>query len=119
MASLTLKIAIYLIRKAQIALLITEKVTVLVEYSNYSNVLSKKSAKMLPEQTDINEHNIKLEKTKQPPYELIYNLGPVELEILKIYIEINLANGFIRPSKLPINALIFFFKSLIVVFICV
>ncbi len=35
----------------------------------------------------------------------------MELEILKAYIEINLANGFIRPSKLPAGAPIFFDKK--------
>ena len=56
----------------------------------------------------MNEHAIKLEEDKQPSFWPIYSLGPVELEILKTYIEINLANGFIRLSKSPVGALIFF-----------
>ena len=54
------------------------------------------------------EHAIKLEEGKQPPFGLIYSLGPIELETLKTYIETNLANGFICPSKFPAGAPILF-----------
>ena len=64
MASFTSKITIYLARKAQIALLITKKVTVPAKYSDYADVFSKKSAKVLPKQTCINEYTIKLEEDK-------------------------------------------------------
>ena len=47
----------------------------------------------------------------QLPYGPIYNLGPVELETLKTYIKTNLANGFIRSSKFPAGAPIFFDKK--------
>ena len=56
----------------------------------------------------MNEYAIKLEKGKQPSFGLIYSLRLVELEILKTYIEINLANGFIQPSKSPTGASILF-----------
>ena len=36
----------------------------------------------------------------------------MELEILKVYIENNLANGFIRPSKSPAKTSILFDKKL-------
>ena len=49
----------------------------------------------------MNEHAIKLEEGKQPLFGPIYSLGPVKLETLKTYIDINLANGFIWPSSLP------------------
>ena len=49
----------------------------------------------LLENTKINEYIIKLEKSKQPPFKLIYSLKLIKLEILKTYIKINLANGFI------------------------
>ena len=62
----------------------------------------------LPKLTGINNHAIKLEEGKQPPFSPIYSLGPVELETLKTYIETNLANGFIRPSKSPTGAPILF-----------
>ena len=35
------------------------------------------------ENTKMNEYAIKLEKNKQLFFELIFNLGPVELEMLK------------------------------------
>ena len=56
----------------------------------------------------MNEYAIKLEDDKQPPFGPIYSLGPVELETLKTYMEINLANGFIRPFKSPAGAPILF-----------
>lgn len=42
----------------------------------------------------INKNLIKVELDKKPSYNLIYNLKLVELEILKTYIIINLANNF-------------------------
>ena len=49
----------------------------------------------IPENTGINKYTIKLEESKQLLFELIYCLRLVELEILKTYIKINLANSFI------------------------
>ena len=62
----------------------------------------------LPENTGMNEHAIKLEESKQLPFGLIYNLGPVMLETFKTYIKTNLANSFIRPFKSPAGASILF-----------
>ena len=42
----------------------------------------------------------------------MYSLGPVELETMKAYIKTNLANGFIRLSKLPAGAPILFDRTL-------
>ena len=60
----------------------------------------------------INNHAIKLIDDWQPLYNSIYNLSLVKLEILKVYIENNLANDFIRLSKFFVVALIFFNKKL-------
>ena len=92
--------------KAQVgALLFDEAPTkVSVKYSDYSNVFSAENAVELPENTGINEYAIKLEESKQASFGPIYSLGPVELETLKTYIKINLANGFIQPSKFPVRA---------------
>ena len=106
--SLGSKMTIYPAQKAQIVLLLAKEVIVLVKYSDYANVFSKKSAKVLPERTGINEYAIKLEEDKKLPYGPIYSLGPVELEILKTYIKTNLANSFIWPSKFPADAPILF-----------
>ena len=65
------------------------------EYLDFADVFLEKSANVLPERTGANEHAIKLEKGKQPPYGPIYSLGPVELETLKTYIKTNLTNGVI------------------------
>ena len=71
------------------------------EYSDFADVFSPDLASELPVHTGINNHAIKLVDSQQPPYGPIYSLGPVELKTLKTYIETNLANGFIRPSKFP------------------
>ena len=80
-----------------------------VEYSDFADVFSLDLASELPEHTEINDLTIELVKgCQQPPYGSIYSLGPVELETLKAYIETNLANRFIRPSKSPAGAPILF-----------
>ena len=94
-SSLGSRMSIHLERKAQLALLLTEEVTVPTEYSDFANVFLEKSAIIFPEQIGANNHAIKLEKGKKPFYGPIYSLKPVELKILKIYIETNLANDFI------------------------
>ncbi len=81
------------------------------EYANFVDVFSPKLAAKLPEHTGINNHAIKLVDDWQPLYGLIYSLGLVELETLKAYIENNLANSFIRPSKSPAGAPILFNKK--------
>ena len=62
----------------------------------------------LSENIGMNEYIIKLEEGKQLLFGPIYSLGPVELETLKTYIKINLANGFIQSSKSLVRALILF-----------
>lgn len=81
---------------------------VFAKYSDYTDVFSSKLVARLPKHTVINNYAIELEKSKQPLYGSIYNLGPVELETLTVYIKTNLANGFIRFFKSPAGALIFF-----------
>lgn len=101
---------IYLACEAQIALLKTNEapITVLAKYLNFTNVFSKKYATILPKYIKINIYAIDLEEGKQPSYKLIYNLGLVELESLKTYIETNLANSFIRLSPSSTSASILF-----------
>ena len=104
---------VYSKKQAQIkALLFDEALTkVPAKYSNYSNVFSMGNIVELPKNTRMNKYAIKLEKSKQPLFGLIYNLKPVELKTLKNYIKTNLANGFIRLSKSPAKAPIFFNKK--------
>ena len=97
-ASLSLVPGIHPDKEAQIAFLLTEEVKIPDEYSDFTDVFSKKKALVLPERTEFNEHAIDLEDDKQPPYGPIYSLGPMELETLKTYFETYLKTGFIRPS---------------------
>ena len=108
---LGLKITIHPARKAQLPLLLTKKVIIPAKYSDFANVFLKQSAKVFPEQTGINEHAFKLEEGKQPSYRPICSLGPVELKILKIYIETTLANNFIKASKSSAGARIIFVRK--------
>ena len=109
--SFNLVLGIYPDREAQIASLLTEEVKIPDEYLDFIDVFSKKKALVLPERTELNEHAINLEDSKQPPYGPIYSLGPVELEILKTYIETYLKTGFIQPFKSPAGAPILFDKK--------
>ena len=100
-------------REVQVAALIADETPVAIsaEYSDFEDMFSKESAAVFPKHIEINTHAIDLEEGKQPPYRPIYSLGPVELKTLKTYIETNLANGFIRPSKSPAGAPILFDKK--------
>ena len=101
---------VHLFRRPQISGLIAEEVLTKIpaKYLDFADVFSSDLASELPEHIGINNHTIKLVDGQQPPYGLIYNLRPVELETLKAYIETNLANGFIKPSKSLAGAPILF-----------
>ena len=101
---------IYPSRRSQISGLIAEETLTKVpaEYSDFADVFSPDLASKLPKHTGINDHAIKLVEGQQPPYRPIYSLGPMELETMKAYIETNLANEFIKPSKSPAEAPILF-----------
>ena len=111
MAAFSVDSNVHASRRAQISSLDIEEVTIPSEYANYTDVFSPDSAAELPKHTGINNHSIGLIDDKQPPYGPIYSLGPVELQILKTYIETNLANGFIRPFKSPAGAPIPFIRK--------
>ena len=97
----------------QIPSLIAEEAPTKVsaKYLDFADVFSPDLAMKLLKHTEINTHAIDLEESKQPPYEPIYSLGPVELETLKTYTKTNLANSFICPSKSPAIAFILFDKK--------
>ena len=104
----------YFLKRAQIAHLKADEAPteVLSEYANFADVFLRKLAIELSKHTKINDHTIKLVNDWQLPYGLIYSLSSVELETLKAYIENNLANSFIRPSKSPGKVPILFDKKL-------
>ena len=82
-----------------------------IKYSDFADVFLEKPANVLAERTGANEHAIELKKGNQPPYGSIYSLGLVELKTFKIYIETNLANGFIWALKSPANTQILFVRK--------
>ncbi len=104
---------VYLLKRAQIAHLKADEAftEVLNKYTNFADIFSAKFATELFEYIEINDHAIELVDDQQLLYDPIYSLGLIELETLKAYIEINLANGFIKSSKSPTEALILFDKK--------
>ena len=100
------KMTIHSTRKALMALLLVEQVTVPAKYLDFGNMFLEESANIFPEQNGVDEHAIELEKGKQPPYKPIYSLRPVDLKTFKTYIKTNLSNSFINGLKSLANALI-------------
>ncbi len=100
-------------KKAHIAHLKADEAPTKVasKYTDFVDIFSLKLAMKLPKHTRIHNHTIELVDDSQPPYGLIYSLGLVELEILKVYIKNNVAHGFIRPFKFPARPPIFFDKK--------
>ena len=90
-------IEVHLSYQAQLGLLLANKafIKVLPEYLNYVKVFLFNYIIELLENIAINKYIIKLIEDKQPLYGPIYSLKPVELEILKIYIETYLKTEFI------------------------
>ena len=109
-------------RRPQISGLIARKAPTKVsaKYLNFAEVFSPDFASELFEHTRINDHIIELVEGQQPLYGPIYSLGLMEVETLKAYIETNLANGFIKPSKSFVGAPILFnWKSNYFLWLCV
>ena len=92
---------IYLFWIIQIELLKIKKafITILTKYFDYTNVFLSKFAIEFSKYISINNYIIKLKKYKQLSYNPIYNLKLVKLEILIIYVKINLVNSFIKSFK--------------------
>ncbi len=101
-------------KRAQMAYLKADKAATKVpsKYAYFIDVFSPRLATKLLKNTGINDHTIELMDDWQPLYGPIYNLELVELEILKAYIENNLANSIIRPFKSPAGGPIIFEKNL-------
>lgn len=80
----------------------------LLKYTDFVNVFSLDLAAKLSKYTEINDYAINLIDNKQLPYNPIFSLESIKLKIIKTYIEINLANSFIRSFKFSIDTPIFF-----------
>jgi hypothetical protein len=79
------------------------------EYLEFSDVFSENEARQLPKHEP---HDHAIETEGDPPMGgPIYNLSLTELEVLKNYIEDNLAKDFITPSVSPSSAPILFIKK--------
>ena len=77
-------------------------------YKNFEDVFSAQNASHLPPHKN-HDHAIDLiVDDKQPFYRPIYSLSKNEFPIPRAYIDKNLANQLIRPSKLPANTPILF-----------
>lgn len=100
-------------QRAQIAPLKADKALTSIppKYANFLDIFFKDLAVKLLKYTIINDHTINLVKDYQPSYKAIYSLKLVELEILKTYIETNLAKDFIQPFKSLLGTLILFIKK--------
>lgn len=82
-----------------------------LEDANYADVFFTDLAMELAENTTMNKYVIEQIKDKQLPDGPIYRLSLVELETLKVYIDIFLRTGFIAPFKFPTNIPILFDKK--------
>lgn len=94
-------------RLAQISAATAETVILPEAYKDFEDVFLVENAGHLPLHED-HDHAIDLIDGKPPPYGPIYSLSGNELSILRAYIDRNLANRFIRPSKSPCSAPILF-----------
>ena len=81
-----------------------------VKYQEFVDVFDKLKACRLHEHR-LYDCPIDLQPGKEPPWGPSYNFSPLELKALKDYIEEHLVNGFIRHSKSPTGAPIFFVKK--------
>ena len=99
--------------QAQVVSLTSEETGIPTEYFDFSNIFSLNSLANVPEPTGINDHFINLLDNKQPSYYSIYSLGPVELEILKTYIEVKLVVSLSLPSLLSVLRYYLFKKKTI------
>lgn len=105
------KMIIYLAKSALISLFFVIKIIILAIYSNFTNFLLKKRVEVLLKYIRANKHAIELKKDKKLLHGSIYWRKIVELKTFNIYIKINLANNFIKTSKLLARTLIYFIKE--------
>lgn len=80
-------------------------------YASYSDVFSKQEADILPQERPYDCAIDLKDPNAVPPFKPIYPLTKPEQHELWKYIQENLKKGFIRPSKSPAGAPIFFVKK--------
>jgi hypothetical protein len=78
------------------------------EYHEYKDLFKEeKGIEALPQHGQW-DHEIPLEKDKEPPFSPIYQMSESDLGTLREYIDENLAKGFIRPSTSPAGSPVLF-----------
>ncbi len=88
----------------------TANVNLPTEYSDLAEAFSKKKASQLPNHRSV-DCAIEILPNTIPPKGRIFPLSQPESEAMKLYIEEELAKGFIRPSTSPASAGFFFVKK--------
>ena len=76
-------------------------------YQPLAEVFSEAQAGTLPPHCE-GDHSIDLLEGTTPPFGPMYNLSAKELAVLREYVDINLANGFIQPSRSSAGAPVLF-----------
>ena len=76
-------------------------------YQSLAEVFSEAQAETLPPHRE-GDHSIDLLEGTTPPFGPMYNLSAKELAVLREYLDINLANGFIQPSRSSAGAPVLF-----------
>ena len=84
-----------------------EEPTIPKGYRDLANVFLVLNANFLPPNYD-KHHAIELEPGKKPSLGPLYNLSEYQLKTLCEYIDKNLANRFIQPSKSSFGAVLLF-----------
>src|SRR3984957_294083 len=80
------------------------------EYHDFADVFSKVNANKLPPHRPY-ILKINIEEGSTSPLGPIYSLSKTELEALREFLDENIANGFIRPTRSPYGAPILFVKK--------
>src|SRR5205807_4012273 len=80
------------------------------EYSKYLPMFEADMAKILPPHRSA-DLKIELKDGSQPPFGPLYNMSREELEVLKNYLEENLARGYIRVSSSSAASPVLFVKK--------
>lgn len=75
------------------------KIIIFYKYLYFLDIFAKKLANLLFKQIEANYNVIKLKSNKQLYYKSIYSAKFIQLETFKTYIEIKLANVFLKISN--------------------
>ncbi len=80
------------------------------QYHNFRDIFSKEAFDELPPQK-VWDHAIDLSPGTELPRSQMFPLSPAEQKELDDFLQENLANGHIHPSKSPMGAPVFFIKK--------